>query len=243
MGHNHLVPVIFCIVLSLIVLGSATAIEDAPSSDLLHVSSYSLLADGQYKGVVTVGDLKNNGTFGIGGYEHMDGELLMLDGTVWQITHDGEVIEPSDETEVCFANIIWFDPTITYQVNETLDKAEVYSVITESFPDDDTIYAVKITGDFADMRARSVPSQSPPYPPLSAVIENQSVFELGAVSGTLTGFWFPEWMAGINVAGFHQHFISGDNTTGGHALDYSIEDVTISIQPVLGFTYIHPEKN
>lgn len=240
MGHSHKVSLILCIALSLIALGSATVIGDAPSSDLFHVSAYSLLADGQYEGVVTVADLKSNGTFGIGGYEHMDGELLMLDGTVWQITHEGEVLEPSDDTEVCYANIIHFSPTITHQVNETLDKAEVYTVITELFPDDDTIYAVKVTGDFADVQARSVPPQDLPYPPLAAVIENQSVFDLGAVSGTLTGFWFPNWMAGINVAGFHQHFISADNATGGHALDYTIENVTISIQPVSGFTYIHP---
>ncbi|MBP9008152.1 MAG: acetolactate decarboxylase [Methanospirillum sp.] len=239
MVHPHQVAVILCIALFFMVPGSAV-INDTPSSNLFHVSAYSLLADGQYDGVVTVGDLKNNGTFGIGGYEHMDGELLMLDGTVWQITHDGVVYEPSDDTKVCFANIIHFNPTITHQVNETLDKAEVYTVITDLFPDDDTIYAVKVTGDFADMQARSVPSQSPPYPPLSEVIQNQSVFDLGPVTGTLTGFWFPDWMAGVNVAGFHQHFISADNTSGGHALNYTIKNVTISIQPVTGFTYIHP---
>jgi acetolactate decarboxylase len=37
--------------------------------------------------------------------------------------------------------------------------------------------------------------------------------------GSLVGFRFPQYAQGINVAGYHFHFITEDRSAGGHVLD------------------------
>ena len=79
--------------------------------------------------------------------------------------------------------------------------------------------AIRLDGRFELVRARSVPAQTPPYRPLAEVVADQHVFELEDVEGTMLGFRFPAYVEGIEVAGYHLHFISDDRRRGGHVLD------------------------
>jgi acetolactate decarboxylase len=36
------------------------------------------------------------------------------------------------------------------------------------------------------------------------------------------GFRFPDYVGGLNVSGYHFHFITGDRSAGGHLLDCRI---------------------
>ncbi|MCP5581250.1 acetolactate decarboxylase, partial [Klebsiella pneumoniae] len=49
----------------------------------------------------------------------------------------------------------------------------------------------------------------------------------------LVGFRTPQHMQGINVAGYHEHFITDDRKGGGHLLDYQLD------HGVLTFGEIH----
>jgi len=75
-----------------------------------------------------------------------------------------------------------------------------------------------LDGRFELVRARSVPRQSPPYRPLTEVVLEQHVFELTEVEGTMLGFRFPDYAEGIEVSGYHLHFLSDDRRRGGHVL-------------------------
>ncbi|HEX5376184.1 MAG TPA: acetolactate decarboxylase, partial [Solirubrobacterales bacterium] len=77
---------------------------------------------------------------------------------------------------------------------------------------------IRLDGRFDLVRARSVPGQSPPYRPLAEVVGEQHVFELVDVSGTMLGFRFPDYAEGIEVGGFHLHFIDEARERGGHVL-------------------------
>jgi len=79
--------------------------------------------------------------------------------------------------------------------------------------------AIRLDGRFQRVRARSVPVQSPPYRPLAEVVADQHVFELEDVEGTMLGFRFPAYVEGIEVAGYHLHFIDRERRRGGHVLD------------------------
>ena len=69
---------------------------------------------------------------------------------------------------------------------------------------------MRIDGEFELVRARSVPRQLPPYRPLAEVVADQHVFELRDSTGTLVGFRFPDYAAGLEVDGYHLHFITAD---------------------------------
>ena len=43
------------------------------------------------------------------------------------------------------------------------------------------------------------------------------------------GSWFPDYMKGINVPGYHFHFITEDKKAGGHLLECQTEYVRIGI--------------
>jgi acetolactate decarboxylase len=49
-------------------------------------------------------------------------------------------------------------------------------------------------------------------------VQSQPTFELRDVHGSLVGFRFPDHARGLNVAGYHFHFITDDRSAGGHVL-------------------------
>ena len=89
--------------------------------------------------------------------------------------------------------------------------------------------AVRIHGQFPWLKVRSVPRQTPPYKPLAQVVEGQSVFEFVSMPGTLVGFRTPEYMRGLNVPGWHLHFLSDDGDHGGHVLDMRLDPVIVDL--------------
>jgi acetolactate decarboxylase len=76
-----------------------------------------------------------------------------------------------------------------------------------------------------------VPRQHPPYRPLTEVVAEQRVFELDDVSGTMLGFRFPSYAEGIEVSGFHLHFVDAERRRGGHVLDSRAAEVTARLDP------------
>ena len=74
---------------------------------------------------------------------------------------------------------------------------------------------------------RSVKRQEPPYQPLADVAKSQSVWTHGEVSGTLVGIRCPPWVKGLNVPGYHWHFLSDDRKIGGHVLDCRARELKV----------------
>lgn len=207
------------------------------TKDFLHQGgSFSILEQGGYDSVTTVEEMAKKGDHGIGGFEHLNGELVQINGTIYQITADGIVSIPPKDEKVAFMNTVRFNPEWNIQLTGPMNLSQIKDKIHETFPSSDRMYAIRIDGTFSEMTTRSVPAQQKPYPPLSAVIANQTLFNLTDSTGTITGFWFPEWMKGVNVAGYHLHYLSEDKTAGGHLLSSLIINGTASIDPIYSFS-------
>ena len=101
-------------------------------------------------------------------------------------------------------------------------------------------YALKIEGLFRHVQTRSVPRQTKPYPKLVEVVKNQPTFEFENVRGILVGFRLPEYMKGINVTGYHLHFLTEDKTGGGHLLECQIQNATLEIDYTSAFHMVLP---
>jgi acetolactate decarboxylase len=61
------------------------------------------------------------------------------------------------------------------------------------------------------------------------------------VEGTLVGFWFPEYVGGVNIPGFHLHFISADETKAGHVLEFEAANLKLEIDQSSGLEFDLPE--
>ena len=77
---------------------------------LFQVSTSTALVEGVFRGAVTVGDLRRHGDFGLGTYDGLDGELVMVDGACFRIGGGGSVAAADDGWEVPFAVVTRFVP-------------------------------------------------------------------------------------------------------------------------------------
>jgi len=93
------------------------------------------------------------------------------------------------------------------------------------------------------MKTRSVPAQEKPYPKLADVVPHQSIFEMENIEGTIVGYFCPDFVEGINVPGYHLHFLSNDLQKGGHILGLLTHTGTIELDPYNEFSLILPEDN
>ena len=98
--------------------------------------------------------------------------------------------------------------------------------------------AIRIDGRFEAVRVRSVPKQERPYPPLANVIAQQQVSDLVDASGTMVGFCFPDSLDGVEMVGWHLHFVTDDRARGGHVLSYTLLEATARVDDA---TWLHVE--
>jgi len=185
---------------------------------LFQASTIGALLDGAYDGDLSFAELAEHGDLGLGTLNGLDGEMIALDGGFFQADVDGEVDEVGADARTPFAVVTRFEPTIDCTIGGSLDHAGLLAKLDELIPTEGASCAIRLDGRFELVRARSVPRQTPPYRPLTEVVLEQHVFELSDVEGTMLGFRFPDYVEGIEVSGYHLHFISTDRSRGGHVL-------------------------
>src|ERR1700739_3124164 len=77
---------------------------------LYQVSTSSALVEGACEGTLEVGTLRKYGDLGLGTFEHLDGEMVVVDGHVFQVRCDGSVHEVADDVLTPFAPVAQFHP-------------------------------------------------------------------------------------------------------------------------------------
>ncbi|PST94068.1 acetolactate decarboxylase [Photobacterium iliopiscarium] len=192
-------------------------------------SMMSALIAGLYQGDFTIGQLLDHGNFGIGTFNDLDGEMIVLGDEVYQLTSTGEVHLVNHDITTPFASVVNFEPTEKVSLIEQT-KAEFETCLENDFVANNAINAIRLTGKFSYVKTRTVPAQHRPYPPMVEVVKHQPIAEMTHISGVMIGFKIPEYMIGINVPGFHFHFISDDRTQGGHVSDFILTEGTAEVE-------------
>ena len=212
------------------------------SHNLTQVSTIGALLNRVYDGVVTLHDLIQHGDFGIGTFDHLDGEMIVLDGQVYQVKDTGAVIKPELSLTTPFAVVTSFVVDEQHDITPGTTFSRFESEEDSYLPTQNIFHAIRITGTFSTMLCRSVSRQEKPYPPLSEVAKRESIFEFENVSGTIVGFRCPQYVAGINLPGYHLHFISHDHTAGGHVLDFTVSNGVAAADYTPGFSMMLPQS-
>ena len=185
------------------------------------------LMAGVYDGDYAVGDLKQHGDIGIGTLNALDGELVYVDGQMFQIRVDGKVYPVPNSTLTPFATVTWLDQDIPLKAVSVTNLDEFCRIMDRSLPSANLLYAIRADGKFDYVKTRSVPKQRKPYRSLVEVAKEQAVFEFKRVKGTLVGFRCPAFVKGINVPGYHFHFLTEDRKAGGHVLDLRVTGLEV----------------
>ncbi len=212
----------------------------AQRETLVQVSTIDAILNGVYDGVVDFAALKGYGDFGIGTFEGLDGEMIGFDGNFYQVRADGIAYPVSDSMETPFACVTFFGTDYEEELPEGFDYEQIQEFLDDTLPTGNIFYAIKIEGTFSYMKTRSVPGQQKPYPPLVEVTRNQPIFEFTNIDGTVVGFRCPAYVAGVNIPGYHLHFLTEGNDAGGHVLEFQVADAVAYVDYTSEFLMILP---
>jgi len=226
-----------------LIILSITSCSIAQQNDALYqVSTINALLGGVYTGSESFAELKKHGDFGIGTFDELDGEMLAFDGEFYRVRSDGKPYEVEDDASTPFASVVFFEPDNSFDIKEDITYADLKTTLDKSLLSENLFYAIKVTGTFKNVKTRSVPKQQKPYADLVEVVKSQPTFEFDNVEGILVGFRSPPYSTGINVPGYHFHFINKDKTGGGHVLDCTLENGEIQIDNKYEFVMSLPNN-
>ncbi len=215
----------------------------SPSTNTVtQISTIDALLAGVYDGQMSCGRLMEYGDLGIGTFDHLDGEMILLDGEMYQVKSDGRVYKPRKALSTPFAAVARFSKDAVVELENPMDYEGLKTLLDKHFPNENLFYAFKITGRFKSVHTRSVPAQRKPYPPLAEVTAHQPEFRETDIEGAIVGFRCPPFVKGINVPGYHLHFLSRSGTFGGHLLAFEMEKGRCSVDICSNLLLILPEK-
>lgn len=196
---------------------------------IYQTSLMSALLDGVYDGDTTVATLLEHGDFGLGTFNALDGEMLILDGVCYRMRADGTVDRADDDAHSPFAVVTRFRPSLSIPVTGPTTRDQAVALIQDALESSNYLYAVRLTGEFDRVRVRAVQRQEKPYPPMSEALRDERTLEFGRSPGVVAGFRTPLYGQGIGVPGGHVHYIDGAREHGGHVLDFLMLSGTIEI--------------
>ena len=96
-----------------------------------------------------------------------------------------------------------------------------------------SMHVVRIDGEFEKVDARSEAPYRSHHIPLKEILsQTQSAFVFEHIRGSLVGVYFPDYMDGINMPGWHLHFLSEDRSRGGHVFEVCIREATAHVDKI-----------
>ncbi|CAM3520606.1 Alpha-acetolactate decarboxylase [Vibrio aerogenes CECT 7868] len=203
--------------------------QETGEGEIYQTSLMSALIAGVYEGTTTIKELLEHGDFGLGTFNQLDGELIAFDSEVFQLKSDGSANRARHEQCTPFAVMTWFKPEIELPLVRPVSREQIHQIVNEFAPSQNLFCAVRIDGEFNFVRTRTVPKQERPYRPMVEVVEEQPTFTFENAKGVVVGFRTPEYFTGINVPGYHEHFITDDRLGGGHIQEYQVKSGKIQI--------------
>lgn len=209
---------------------------------LYQVSTLQALMQGDYYGAVSVCDLLSRGDTGLGTFDGLDGEMIVLGGVAYRASYDGSILQAGAEELSPFANVAFIGNGESREGSFKGGYGGLLAALTALAPDGNMPVVFCVAGCFSGVTVRSVPRQSEPYPPLTDVVKKQAVFSREQVRGTVVGFRFPAYMGDLNATGYHLHFLSDDRAFGGHLLEAASGEIGVRFRELNELTMELPRS-
>lgn len=224
---------------------SSNAANKVNKDTLYQPALLQSLTLGYYDGFITVKDFKKLGDTGIGTFQGVNGELVALNGHIYQALGNGRVVEAAANETIPFANITHFDEDYTENIADVPDIAKLKAITDKTVTKlgKNYFYMVKMDGTFNNILVRSELKQHPPYRTLAkALAEDQKEFTYENISGTIVALYCPSFVKGVNTPGWHLHFVSDDRDKGGHVLAVNVKNAKISYDLTRNYNIILPNE-
>lgn len=217
-------------------LPTAHAVNGSRDANFVkQVGTFSYLITPDYTGVGPIAEVMSPTALGLGTFDRLDGELMILGGIAYRVGIDGKPQRVSTERTTPFAQAVPFVADASGPVAPGTTCAQLGRAVDDLAKTDSGVVAVRVRGTFTDLVTRSVPAQDAPYRSLSEVVAAQTVFPLGTQRAVLMGFRTAPELAGTGSPGLHLHGLTADRTAGGHVLScVAGADVHLSVHRAAG---------
>jgi acetolactate decarboxylase len=219
------------------VIGTLATPALAATSDtwVNQIGTYDYLVSPDYDGLAPITSASAGTTLGLGTFDRLDGELIMVAGQIYRVGTDGTPVRVDGSQSTPFFESVKFIPTASGPVAPGTTCSNLIAAVNALAKSDQGIVAVRVRGTFADLTFRSVPAQTAPYAPLSQVVAKQTLFPLGTQKAVLVGFRTGPDLAGTGALGLHLHGLTADRQGGGHVISCVVgNDVQLSVQRTQG---------
>ena len=227
--------------ISQLVSGTLSRCLGIPLHTLFQVSTSGALVQGVYERAVSSNLLLNYGGFGLGTFENLDGEMVVLDGAIYQVRSDGKVTKIEKDVGTPFAVVTHFVADQDQMIENASSVKDLTKICDRYRDSDNLFYAFRIDGHFGNVHTRAM-RETLDGLPLAKAAAIQPEFEFTGVDGTLVGIWAPQFSSTLNIAGYHFHFLSEDRSKGGHLLECSGKHLRIRVERLNDFHLSLPES-
>ena len=204
---------------------------EMPLHTLFQVSTSRALVQGVYQEAVSSAVLLSHGDFGLGTFDELDGEMVILDGVVYQIRSAGTVHQVDGSAGTPFATVLHFSSDDSISLKSVRSFAELCAICDEHRTSQNLFYAFRVDGVFSYMHTRAM-HRTQSGTSLKLAASTQPEFRFTNVDGTLVGFWSPQFAGSVDIPGYHFHFLSKDRTRGGHVLECAGADLLLQLEAV-----------
>src|SRR5438874_735965 len=123
-------------------------------STLYQISTSSALVEGVYSGSVCSSVLLEHGDFGLGTFEGLDGEMVILDSQIYQVAD--RVRHRTDDFLVPFASITHFRARSSFEIDNVACLKGIDLACDQQRISDNLFYALRLDGIFETIHARAV---------------------------------------------------------------------------------------
>ncbi len=203
---------------------------------MYQISTLQALALGYSRAVTRAGDLLLEGDTGLGTYEDVNGEMIVLDGHCYRAQKDGSVIEVDENAGVPFAAVARLHGEREFRLENMPNIQSIRTELTRRIEEHfglNSMHVIRIDGLFEKVDARSEAPYRSHHVTLKTVLDsNQTSFVFDNIKGSLVGVYYPDHMDGINMPGWHLHFISEDRTKGGHVFDVILKEGNVRLDKI-----------
>ncbi|MDF1678423.1 MAG: acetolactate decarboxylase [Legionellaceae bacterium] len=203
---------------------------------LYQYSHFLAVNRGLYDGDLSIEALTQQGNIGLGTFNALDGELVVIDGVCYQCAEGNQVRRADASALMPWAAVSSFTTARkTATVADTADLPALTSQLLTHAGSSNYPYVFQLHGVFHQITIASAPKQEKPYASIETVIEQSTQLETGPIHATLVGFYAPDFMFPIKGKGLHLHCVSDDQAFGGHVLDVHVKAADVSFEAITKF--------
>ncbi len=187
-----------------------------------------------YDGDYSIKQLKQHGKVGLGTFNGLEGELVIVDGRFYQCTKGKTIQLAADDALIPWANVTCFtDAASIVSLENIININQLESKLFELTDMSQAPYVFHIRANFNNVLFRQVLKQKKPYTlSIEEVYEKSPLEDTGPITADLVGFYMPEFMQTIQPKGLHLHGISANEQSGGHVLEVDFKTATLTFEKI-----------